>query len=155
MTLIDKMYKVHLDDSHKQVVMMVRKAQELGRKAGKEQLAKLEKAGPRWRLKDAFTGGSAGTMLDVCGFAWLIIPGKGEIVKAFKKLGGQDMGMAGHKEYFLDGMRISKCYSTPGYNLDLKLTNSQYMSVAEATVKVVSDFLNKNGIDCRWNSRID
>jgi len=155
MTLIDKMYKVHLDDEHKQVIMLVRKAQELGRKAGKEQLAKLEKAGPRWALKDAFTGRPAGTMLDVCGYAWLTTPGRGEIVKAFKKLGGQDRGITEYKEYFLEGMRISKCYSGPGYNLDLKLTYSQYMSVAEAAVKAVSDFLNKNGLECRWGSRID
>lgn len=155
MTLLDKMYKVHLDDRYKQIVMMVRKAQGLGRKAGKEQLAKLEKAGQRWKLKDASTGGSAGTMLDVCGFAWMKVPGRGEIVKAFKKIGGQDGRIKGHKEYFLDGMRIFKCYSTSGYNLDLKLTNSQYMSVAEAAVKTVADFLNKNGIECRWSSRID
>ena len=155
MTLLNKMYKVHLDDSHKQVVMMVRKAQEIGRKAAKEQLAKLEKTGPKWGLKDAFTGKPAGMMLDVCGFAWLTIPGRGKIVKAFKKLGGQDGRITGHKEYFLDGMRVSKCSYTPGYNLDLKLTYSQYISVAEAAVKAVADFLNKNGIGCKWNSRID
>ena len=155
MTLIDKMYKVHLNDEHKQVIMLVRKAQGLGRKAAKEQLAKLEEAGPRWGLKDAFTKKPAGTMLDVCGFAWLIIPGKGKVVKAFKKLGKQDGRITGHMEYFLEGLRISKCYSTPGYNLDLKLTNSQYMSVGEAAVKAVSDFLNKNGVECSWGSRID
>lgn len=155
MTLIDKMWKTHLNDEHKQVIMLIRKAQGLGRKAGKEQLAKLEKSGPRWALKDSFTGRPAGTMLDVCGFAWLITPGKGKIVKAFKKLGKQDGRITGHKEYFLEGIRISKCCFGPGYNLELKLTNSQYMSVAEATVKAVSDFLNKNGIECQWNSRID
>lgn len=155
MVLIDKMWKTHLNDEHKQVIMLVRKAQGLGRKAGQEQLAKLEKAGPRWALRDAFTKRPAGTMLDVCGFAWLTTPGRGKVVKAFKKLGGQDGRITGHIEYFLEGMRISKCYSTPGYNLELKLTNSQYMSVGEAAVKAVSDFLNKNGIECQWNSRID
>lgn len=155
MVLLNKMWKVHLDDGHKQVIMLVRKAQGLGRKAAKEQLARLEKAGPRWGLKDSFTKKPAGTMLDVCGFAWLVIPGRGEVVKAFKRLGKQDGRITGHKEYLLEGMRISKCYSTPGYNLELKLTNSQYMSVAEAAVKAVSDFLNKNGLECRWNSRID
>jgi len=155
MTLIDKMYKVHLNDEHKQVIDLVKEAQKIGRKAAKGQLAKLEEDGPRWTLKDSFTGLPAGTMLDCCGFAWLIIPGKGKIVKVLKKLGGQDGRITGHKEYFLGGLRISKCYSTPGYNLDLKLTNSQYMSVAEAAAKAVSDFLNKNGLECQWNSRID
>ncbi|GAH23232.1 unnamed protein product, partial [marine sediment metagenome] len=103
MVLIDKMYKVHLDDEHKQVIDLVKKAQGLGRKAAQEQLAKLEKAGPRWALKDAFTGRPAGTMLDVCGFAWLTTPGRGKIVKALKKLGGQDGRITGHKEYFLEG----------------------------------------------------
>ncbi len=155
MTLLNKMYKTHLNDGHKQVIMLVKEAQKIGRNAAQEQLKKLEKAGPRWALKDAFTGESAGTMLDVCGFAWLITPGRGKIVKAFKKLGGQDGRITGHKEYFLEGMRISKCYSGPGYNLELKLTYNQYMSVAEAAVKTVSDFLNKNELECSWNSRID
>jgi len=155
MVLLNKMYKVHLNDGHKEVIDLIKGAQKIGREAAKEQLAKLEKAGPRWRLKDSFTGGPVGTMLDVCGFAWLITPGRGKIVKAFKKLGGQDGRITGHIEYFLGGIRISKCHSTPGYNLELKLTNSQYMSVTEAAVKAVSDFLNKNGIECQWNSRID
>jgi len=148
MVLIDKMWKTHLDDGHKQVVNLVKEAQKIGRKAAQSQLAKLEKAGPRWALRDAFTKKPAGTMLDVCGFAWLITPGRGKIVKAFKKLGKQDGRITGHLEYFLDGMRISKCCFGPGYNLELKLTNSQYMSVGEIAVNAVYDFLNKNALVC-------
>lgn len=153
MTLIDKMYKVHLDDGDKRVIDLVKEAQKIGRKAAKEQLAKLEKAGSRWALKDAFTGRSAGTMLDCCGFGSLTIPGNGKIVKAFKKLGRKE-GECSNVTYHIDDMRIGKAYQR-GYHLNLRLTYTQYLSVNERAVQEASDFLSSMGLKCEWSSRID
>jgi len=132
MTLLNKMYKTHLDDEHKQVINLVKEAQKIGRKAAQSQLAKLEKAGPRWVLRDAFTRKPAGTMLDICGFGSLTIPGNGKIVKAFKKLGRKE-GECSNVTYYIDDMYIGKAYQR-GYHLNLRLTNCQYLSVNEEGV---------------------
>jgi len=47
MVLLDKMYNTHLDDECKEVVILLLKAREIGRKAANNQLLKLQKAGLR------------------------------------------------------------------------------------------------------------
>lgn len=145
-----KAYKLHLDDEYKRIIDLVKEAQKIGRRAAQSQLAKLEKAGPRWALKDAFTKKPAGTMLDVCGFGSIKISGRGKIISAFKKLGERD-----GDRYVFEGIYVSKSHFQGGYYLELKLTNSQYLSVNEKAVQEASDFLSSMGFKCEWSSRID
>ena len=142
--------KLCLSNEYEDIIELVKEAQKIGRNAAQCQLAKLEKSGPRWRLRDAFTGKSAGTMLDVCGFGGIKIKGNSKIVKAFKKLGERD-----GDRYLIEGMYISKSYYQGGYYLELKLTNSQYLSVNEEAVRQAAEFLDLMGLEVRWESRID
>ena len=68
-----KAYKFYENDEHKQVVMLLLKAREIGRKAADDQLKKLQKAGPRWNVVERVATGErkVGEMLDVCGGAYL------------------------------------------------------------------------------------
>lgn len=152
MVLIDKMYKVHLNDEHKAVMVLLLKAREIGKKAAQEQFSKLQKAGSKWAVKDSATNKLVGGMLDVCGFASMRVPGRSKIVKAFKKLGEKTQY---EKEYIYDRMRISKSYYS-GYNLNINLNiGRQEMSVNEEAVFAASEFLNNAGLKCDWESRID
>jgi len=149
-----KAYKLHENDEHKAVVMLLLKAREIGRKAANDQLTKLQRQGSKWAIVDDNSNKVVGQMLDCCGFAWIKIPGRGKIVKAFKKL-------AEHKD-FQDGyilekekMSISKAYNR-GYNLNLGLNiGRQEMSVNEEAAYTASEFLNSAGLECRCESRID
>ena len=156
-----KAYKFHLNDEHKQVVMLLLKAREIGRNAAYAQLNKLQHNGPKWNVVDEMDKGKVvGQMLDVCGFASMQVPGRSKIVKAFKKLGvpGEHNNYGGMNiEYILEDehMRISKAYDR-GYNLNLGLNiGRQELSVNEAGVEAASNFLNSKGLECNWNSRID
>ena len=150
-----KAYKFHANDESKQIVMLLLKAREIGRKAAEDQLKKLQAKGARWNVVDEMAGGKVvGQMLDVCGGAYLTIPGRGKIVKAFKKL-------AEHKDYqdgyyFEDNkMSISKAYKR-GYNLFLGLnTGRQEMSVNEEAAFAAGEFLNNAGLECQVHSYID
>jgi len=150
-----KAYKFHENDEHKQVVMLLLKAREIGRKAAEDQLKKLQVKGARWNVVDEMAGGKVvGQMLDVCGFASLQVPGRSKIVKAFKKLGVKQEYNQG---YILEDehMRIGKAYNR-GYHLNLGLNiGRQELSVNEEGVVAASEFLNSVGLECNWSSRID
>ena len=149
-----KPHKLHENDEHKAILMLLLKAREIGKKAANDQLAKLQKNGAKWAIKDEGSNFIVAQVLDVCGFAGMKVPGRGKIVKAFKKL-------AGHKD-FQDGyilrkeqMSISKSYDK-GYILYLGLNiGRQEMSVNEEAVVAASEFLNNAGLECTWNSRVD
>lgn len=149
-----KAYKLHLDDEHKQVVMMLLKAREIGRKAANDQLKKLQGHGPRWNVIDDHTNKVVGQMLDVCGGGYIKLPGRGRIVKAFKRLGVKDRYGQGYKLED-EHMSISKGYPK-GYDLSLGLnTGRQEMSVNEEAVVAASEFLNNASLKCSWRSYID
>lgn len=157
-----KAYKLHLDDEHKQVVMMLLKAREIGREAANDQFKKLQEAGPKFNVVERVRNRErkVGEMLDVCGGAYLTIPGRGKIIKAFKKLGieGRFNHLGGmNQEYTLEDehMSVSKNYRR-GYMFLLGLnTGRQEMSVNEEAVVAASEFLNNAGLKCGWKSYID
>lgn len=156
-----KAYKWHLNDEHKEIIILLLKAREIGRRAAYAQLNKLKHNGPKWNVIDEMDKGKVvGQMLDVCGFASMQVPGRSKIVKAFKKLGvpGEHNNYGGmNKRYVLEDehMQISKAYDR-GYSLNLGLNiGRQELSVNEEAVFAASEFLNSVGLECSWSSRID
>jgi len=152
-----KAYKFHKNDEHKQIIILLLKAREIGRKAANDQFKKLQKQGSRWAVIDDNSNKVVGKMLDVCGFAWITVLGRSKIVKAFKKLGTQD-GIDKFNNTFQlidEHMQISKAYNR-GYNLNLGINiGRQEMSVNEEGVFAATEFLNNVGLECNCNSRID
>ena len=133
----------------REIFNLLAEARLIGRTAAMKQLKKLQKQGPKFRVKDG--NKTVGEMLDVCGFAWITIPGKSKIVKAFKALGTRGI----NQEYIVGEMRISKAYQR-GYNLNIGLgIGRQEMSVNEEAVWAASEFLNNAGLECNYGSRID
>ena len=92
--------------------------------------------------------------MDVCGFAFLSVPGRGKIVSAFKKLGTYEGRMGAYVIGVTGALKIWKGYPS-GYTLSMISTGRQEMSVNEAAVKAASEFLNANHLECGWSSRID
>ena len=74
----------------KHIIAVLMNAQRAGRQAGESKLKELQKAGPRWAVKDESDNKIVGTMLDVCGYTALHLTGRSKIVRAFKALGNPD-----------------------------------------------------------------
>lgn len=129
---------------------IMQEATEAGNKAGAEKLAQLEGNGPAFAVienspKDGIFYDKAkptrvvGTMLDVCGFAWVMLTNaRGAFAQYFKKTDRASNGYRG-------GMTISVRFS--GFR--------QEMSVNEAQARAAADVFNKYGFEARMESRID
>ena len=135
----------------RRIITIVGVAKKLGEEAGRKKLKELQKAGNKWAVVDGFSKKVVGRMLDVCGFGFLTVPGRGKIVSAFKKIG---VFGPGREEYIVKGLRIWKGYPK-GYGLSIISTGRQEMSVNEVAVRSACEFLNKNHLECEWSSRID
>ena len=133
-----------------EIVRKVLIAKKIGEAAGRKKFRELVGNGYKWKVVNEGDGKVVGHMLDVCGFANLSVPGKGKIVRAFKKIGEYDNRMDG---YVIRGIKIWKGYR--GYALSIINTGRQEMSVNEAAVEAASNYLNENNLDCSWSSRID
>ena len=138
----------------KRIIAIVKVAKKVGERAGQLKLKELQKAGPRWNVVDERKNKVVGQMLDVCGFAYLSVPGRGKIVGAFKKLGTYEGRMQAYEAGANGNLRIWKGYPS-GYTLSIISTGRQEMSVNEAAVKAASKFLDENHLECGWSSRID
>jgi len=132
------------------IIGIVKMARKVGEAAGRKRFKELRENGYKWKVVNDGDGKVVGHMLDVCGFASLSVPGKGKVVRAFKKIGEYDRRMDG---YVVDGMEIWK--SSRGYALSIISTGRQEMSVNEVAVGAASGYLNENNLECSWNSRID
>ncbi len=136
----------------KKVIAIIKVAKKVGERAGQLRLKELKKAGPRWNVINERQNKVVGQMLDVCGFAHLSVPGRGRIVRAFKKIGIFDLRIDCY--VVTDALKIWKGYRS-GYALSIISTGRQEMSVNEAAVRAASEFLNENHLECAWSSRID
>ena len=76
-----------------------------------------------------------------CGFAWIVIPGRGNFAKYAKEY------LGAHKNFGGPGFRIwySRVYSA----------RTQSMDVHEAACYAAAKVLNDNGIKCSVYSRMD
>ena len=135
-----------------EIVRTVVMAGKIGNAAGRKKLRELAGDGYKWKVVDESNQKVVGHLLDVCGFASLSIPGRGRIVRAFKKIGEYNGRMDG---YEVRGIRIWKKFGPSGYCLSLVSTGRQEMSVNEAAVEAASDYLNENHLECGWDSVID
>ncbi len=116
--------------------------------AGQAQLAKLQAQGPAFSIHNADvitgkpTGPSQGTMLDLCGFAYCLIPRRG-LSKRLKAV----------KELIADGTLSDWSYQGA---LNVRLnTASQYISVREAEAEAAVAVLKQHGITAYVDSRLD
>ena len=135
----------------KHIITVLMNAQRSGIEAGESKLKELQKAGPRWAVKDENKNKIVGTLLDVCGFAALHLAGRSEIVRAFKALGNPDR----YGDLSYNGFSISKNTYRGGYGLRANLSNRQELSVQEWAVESFCDYCKAHGLECSWSSRID
>ena len=135
----------------KHIVAVLMNAQRSGREAGESKLKELQKAGPRWAVRDENKNKIVDTLLDVCGCTALHLAGRSKIVRAFKALGSPDR----YGDLAINGLSISKNDYRGGYGLRANLSNRQELSVRENTVKAFCDYCINHGLECSWSSRID
>lgn len=108
--------------------------------AATEKLNELKNAGPKWAVKDG--NQTVGTMLDLCGFAWVTgIKGNSPFVRQFKKIASyNEFGGFSYKQ-----IRLSKAY---GGGMDLRFPD---LMRQEVSVKIAA---NKAGLkvlqDAGW-----
>lgn len=134
----------------KKISQVALEAQNAGRLAGQAKLDELKKAGPQWVVyqSDVITGkrigNDIGTMLDVCGGAYIVAKGTDPFIRAVKKY-GDPWGV----------VSVSKGYPT-GYMVHIKDTlGRQEMSVNEAVEEAIAVVLRKYGVDASVRSYID
>ena len=126
----------------KKISQVALEAQNAGRLAGQARLDELKKAGPQWVVKNGSE--VVGTMLDVCGGAYIVAKGTDPFIRAVKKY-GDPWGV----------VSVSKGYPT-GYMVHIKDTlGRQEMSVNEAVEEAIAVVLRKYGVDASVRSYID
>ena len=135
----------------KHIIAVLMNARRSGIQAGETKLKELQKAGPRWAVKDESDNKVVGTLLDVCGFAALHLAGRSKIVRAFKLLGKPDR----YRDLSYNGFSISKNDYRGGYGLRANLSDRQELSVQERAVEAFCDYCKDHGLECSWSSRID
>jgi len=135
----------------KHIIAVLMNAQRSGIEAGESKLKELQKAGPRWTVKNESDNKVVGTMLDVCGCTSLHLAGRSKIVRAFKALGNPDR----YGDLSFNGFSISKNTYRGGYGLRANLSNRQELSVREESSRAFCDYCINHGLECTWSSRID
>ena len=135
----------------KHIVAVLMNARRSGIEAGESKLKELQKAGPRWAVKDENKNKSVGTLLDVCGFTALHLAGRSKIVRVFKLLGKLNR----YGDLSFNGFSISKNTYRGGYGLIAHLSNRQELSVNEKTVQAFCDYCKDHDLECSWSSRLD
>jgi len=135
----------------KHIITILMNAQRSGIEAGEFKLKELQKAGPRWAVKDESKNKIVGTLLDVCGFAALHLAGHSKIVRAIKLIGKPDR----YRDLSYNGFSISRNTYRGGYGLMVYLSNRQELSVREASVEAFCSYCKDHGLECSWSSRID
>ena len=115
--------------------------------AGREKLNELARSGPKFSVHNTGLSGECtpnnivGTMLDVCGFAWLQADGNSPLVRALKKIGTKDDSTTING----NGWFLLKC--SRGYHMSILTGNRrQEMSVNEAEVKAALEVLRTHGL---------
>lgn len=120
-------------------------------KAAEETFRKLEANGPAYTVHNAdiltgAKGPAIGTMLDLCGGAWIRIKGTSPLVRVLKKIGRPDGSYPPTFEG--DGWRISKDSYAGGYHLGFsyRLRVRQEASVHENAMTAAAEVLKAHGI---------
>lgn len=126
-------------------------AQRSGTEAGELKLKELQKAGPRWAVKNESDNKVMGTLLDVCGCTALHLTGHSKIVRAIKAMGKPNR----HNDLSYGAFSISKDSYRGGYGLMVYLSNRQELSVREEAVWAFCDYCKAHDLECTWSSRID
>ena len=135
----------------KHIIAVLMNAQRSGMQAGESKLKELQKAGPRWAVKDENKNKIVGSLLDVCGCTALHLAGHSKIVRAFKALGNPDR----YGDLAINGLSISKNDYRGGYGLRANLSNRQELSVREEASRAFCDYCINHNLECSWSSRID
>lgn len=135
----------------KHIIVVLMNARRSGIEAGESKLKELQKAGPRWAVKNESDNKVVGTLLDVCGCTALHLTGHSKIVRTLKLLGKPDR----YGDLSYNGFSISKDTYRGGYGLITNLSNRQELSVREGAVRTFSDYCKDHGLECSWSSRID
>ncbi len=154
--------------SYKEIVEIIEKAVNEGKRVAKEKMEELEEQDPKWAVveqepkvnKDGSLGykdgKTVGTMKDLCGFASIKgIRGNSRFINAVKKLGKENKNMDNY--YNIKGASVSKAYPK-GYSLTISL-QTQAISVKKKAHKKALEVLEKhdlNGLEkARVRSRLD
>lgn len=129
---------------------IIQEATEAGNKAGVAKLAELEGAGPAFAVVENSPNDGifydkskptrvVGTMLDVCGFAWVTLSN----------------ARTAFAQYLKKTERASNGYYG-GMTVNLRFgTFRQEMSVNEAQARAAAEVFTKAGFEARMESRID
>jgi len=119
------------------IIAIIQEARKAGRKAGEKQLALLKRRGPKWLVKDGKR--TVGTMLDVCGGAWVVIDAKQGFYRMLRK-----MEKSGKTR--LLRIYVAKNYRGGGMLSIFDMCNRQELSVNEACYKAVAKVLREHGV---------
>ena len=135
----------------KHIITVLMNAQRSGIEAGESKLKELQKAGPRWSVKDESKNKIVGTLLDVCGCTALHLAGHSKIVRAIKLIGLPNR----YDVLSYGAFSISRNTYRGGYGLMVYLSNRQELLVREASVDAFCNYCKDHGLECSWSSNID
>lgn len=125
------------------VLALIEEARKAGRIAAERKLQELQNAGPQWAVKDGQR--TVGTLLDVCGSAWLKISARGKFFQIAKRISNE----CGSRIYCVNG------YYGGGELSIFDSTHRQELSICRAACEGHAQVLRDYGIECSVRSRID
>ena len=138
---------------------ILKDAQTAAETASRAALDQLEAHGPKFSVHTAdlagnITSPSLGTMLDVCGGAYLTVPGNTQFVRELKKLGKNKDSHS--NSYYTDNWSMWKSVYK-GYQLsfNFSLQTRQERSIHVAAMSAALHVLSENGIPVDMKSYID
>ena len=131
--------------TNESVLKVIQECRKAGRLAANQHLATLQASGPKFNVIDDMQPNKPiiGQLLDVCGFAWIIIPARGKFYLLAKKLSESER------------FRCQRAYKGGGHLSIFDTTMRQEMSVNVAANKAMTEVLKKYNIDACVHSRID
>lgn len=143
-----KVKEIKVKWNPQKVVDVIKEAREAGCIAAQEKLKELQSHGPKYVVTDETDDSKPiDTMLDVCGFAHLVISARGKFYLLAKKISKENRNYRFHcdRDSYMGGGWLSIYDST----------FRQEMSVNIAACRGQKEILAKYGIEARVDSRID
>jgi len=125
------------------VLGVIAEARQAGRVAAEVKLQELMAAGPKWNVYGGPPGKEelAGTMLDLCGGAWLVIDTKQPFYRAASRLSSKEPGRSPHR------FMCQRQYGGGGMLSIFDMTGRQELSVNEAAEKAAKKVLERHGVN--------
>jgi len=124
------------------VLGVIAEARQAGHAAAEVKLQELMASGPKWVVQGGPPGEEryAGTMLDLCGGAWLNIDAKQPFYRVASRLSSKEPGRSPYR------FMCSRAYGGGGMLSIFDMTGRQELSVNEAAEKAAKKVLERHGV---------